>query len=124
MGITSANKCYCKTKDLGAYVSFLRLRRYRKVTSIPFSDEYSIGGPHPDDDGLFIMNLQTGKLELIYSLDDGWNASAETRNLSTEIFKSLNMGLWFNHVSFNHSSKRLHFLSRFSNLFGWLITSM
>ncbi|MHA1681561.1 MAG: TolB family protein [Promethearchaeota archaeon] len=113
-----------KNKDLGACVSFARLRTYRKVTSLPCSNDYSKGGVHPRDDGLFIMDLKGGSLDLIVTLDEIWNANGVTAGFPDADFQAMGMGLWFNHVSFNPSGTRLHFLARFPNLFKGLVTSM
>ncbi|MBD3188413.1 hypothetical protein GF325_16390 [Candidatus Bathyarchaeota archaeon] len=113
-----------KHANLAACVSFTRLRKYRRVTSLPCANEYSKGGVHPDDDGIFLMDIEDGSLDLIVSLDDIWKANPATLALPEDDFKAMGMGLWFNHVSFNPSGSRLHFLARYPNIFGGLVTSM
>ena len=112
------------TKDIGVCVNFTRLRRNRKVVSLPSADDYSRGGVHPDDDGIWIMDLHTGELELILTLDEVWQASDHLKMLDEEIFKELKKEFWFNHLAFNETDTRIHFLGRYSNLFAGLVTSM
>ncbi|MHA1715304.1 MAG: hypothetical protein ACTSXP_06645, partial [Promethearchaeota archaeon] len=111
-------------RDLAACVNFSRLRRFRRVTSLPYSIDYSAGGVHPRDDGIFLMDLQSGNLELILTLDQAWNSNPVTKKIDARIFRDLGLGLWFNHVAFNPRDKRLHFLCRFQTIFRSLQTSM
>ncbi len=110
--------------DLAACVNFARLRRNRRVTSLPFAGDYSKGGVHPDDDGIFIMQLDTGQLDLIITLDEVWKANPHTMALPEDMLEELHMESWFNHVAFNHDDTRLHFLARHADVFKSLITSM
>jgi hypothetical protein len=62
------------------------------------------GKLHPHNDGIYLMNLETGEHELIVSLDKlarlNWDPSMEGKKQ------------WFNHLLFNPTSKRFIFLHR------------
>lgn len=111
-------------KDIAACVNFARLYKNRRVTSLPVAHDYSTGGVHPDDDGIFIMDLQSGNLDLALTLDEIWKANPHTTALDDELLGEIGKQLWFNHVAFNKGDTRVHFLARYADLFGSLATSM
>ena len=83
-----------------------RLCAHRPVCSYagvrdPFADQ-----PHPQDDGLFLMDIATGGSKLIISLAEMYAFSGKRRDMRGQ-------HLWWNHVVFNTDS------TRFAGLIRW-----
>jgi len=88
---------------------------------------YGYGGVHdpwekesaPDDDGIYLMNLSTGEIQLIISL-------SQISIFGTGIGEARGMH-WFNHLAFNPKDYRFSFLHRFQlkdkNTYTRLLTS-
>jgi hypothetical protein len=108
-------------KNIAVCVNFNRLRKCRKTVSYPCKTT-GITDSHPPDDGLYIMDLESGEHNLIISYDDIWKASEKTRNMSK--IKWFGRKLWFNHPVLNFSDTRLFFLARYRAFFRYLISSM
>ncbi len=64
--------------------------------------------PHPKNDGLFLLDLATGKSQLVLSLDAIWQAEP-LRGYAKET-------LFINHVLYNRTSDRLFFLARMRDI--------
>jgi len=87
-------------------LTYGRLGRMRKVVSYanvvdPYENE-----PHPDKDGVFVMDLQTGEHKLVVSIKQVY-----------ELMKQANPELehkhiWFNHTVFNKNDTRFFLLAR------------
>jgi hypothetical protein len=87
-------------------LTYGRLGRMRNVVSYanvvdPYADE-----PHPDKDGVFVMDLQTGEYKLAVSIRQVF-----------EMLKDANPELehrhiWFNHTVFNKDDTRFFLLAR------------
>lgn len=114
------------TKDIALCVNFARLKKNRPVTSYPCKSSNSGKGSHPKDDGVFLMDLQTGDSELIVSLDEIWNMNEITQKGKEIPLKAKLFGtdLWFNHLGFSPNDSRFFFLARFTNWFRSLVSSM
>ena len=111
-------------RDLALCLNYSRLRRNRKVVSYP-SRRNHLKGHHPDNDGIFLMDLKTGEKHLIISLGQIWNSNPKTKTIPKEdIGKRISKEFWFNHFELNPSDKRFFFLARYSNRIGQLVTSM
>ncbi len=99
-------------------LTYGRLGRMRKVVSYanvvdPYEDE-----PHPEKDGVFVMDLQTGEYKLAVSIKQVY-----------EMMKDANPELehkhiWFNHTVFNKNDSRFFLLARTRNSNGNLETGM
>jgi hypothetical protein len=121
-----AINCVAHTEDKGLCVSFARLKKNRPVTSYPCKSKDLKEGSHPKDDGVFLMDLQSGDTSLIVSLDEIWNRNQFTGQgkempIKTKLFGT---DLWFNHLGFSPNDKRFFFLARFTNWFRSLVSSM
>ncbi len=95
------------TKDLALCLSFGRLRSCRKVCSYACVEKEGLD-KHPKDDGIYTMDLKTGKTKMILSLEEVWESNSYTKN--KKLFYS---PFWFNHVVFSPDDERFSFLSRF-----------
>jgi hypothetical protein len=61
--------------------------------------------PHPPDDGIYVMNLNSGECNRILSLEQIAHYAPETTHVHAKH--------WFNHLSFNPDDSRFCFLHRF-----------
>ncbi|MBV7330415.1 hypothetical protein KFU94_19645 [Chloroflexi bacterium TSY] len=105
------------TKPIAIGLNFARMRYCRKVVGYA-NDHYQTETliPRPTDDGLFLLNLQTGASRLLLSLAD-----------LTEILavpELLNQPHWFNHVLFNTDGSRLLFFCRVAKPEGGHLSSL
>ncbi len=87
-------------------LNYGRLGRMRKVVGYanvvdPYADE-----PHPDKDGVFIMDLQTGEYKLVVSIKQVYEM---LKNAHPEL---KHKHMWFNHTVFNKNDTRFFFLAR------------
>src|SRR6056297_2634131 len=105
-------------ENVALCVSFERLRECRKVCSYASVETNSIQ-KRPKDDGIYIMDLNTGEVDMILSLQDVWGACRFTK--SRKLFTG---PFWFNHVVFSPDNSRFSFLSRFRPWFKGYYTSM
>ena len=80
-----------------------RLRRVVGYAGVP--DPYPTD-PHPDDDGIFLMDLETGRSELIVSIGDIFRRSVEAYPVLAE------REMWLDHTVFNDTGSRFLFLAR------------
>ena len=67
----------------------------------PFKDE-----KHPAEDGIFIIDLETGKARLIISLEEIWN-------LTKDYLRGLARKILINHITFNTDGSRFVYLARY-----------
>ncbi len=87
-------------------LSYGRLARLRKVVgyagvSDPFPDQ-----AHPEEDGVFLMDLESGKTKLVVSIREVFERSVGQHPVLA------NRHMWFNHTVINPSSTRFLFLAR------------
>ena len=87
-------------------LTYGRLGRLRKVVGYSGMRDPNIHEPYPDNDGVFLTDIQTGKSKLIVSIAQV-NTVLKNRGLD---LKGAHM--WFNHVVFNKSDTRFLFLAR------------
>ncbi len=90
-------------------LTYGRLTRLRKVVGYAASVDPYADQAHPTLDGVFSLNLKTGKSKLILSI-------AEVFEQSVGGYPQLaNRHMWFNHTVINPSGTRFLFLARTSN---------
>ena len=109
---------YCLSPD-GQYalsVNFSRLDRERPGYGYAGGDDFTENIPHPENDGIFLMNLSSGEFKLIISLEQ------ITEILSLPDFH--NHANWVNHLLFSPDSKRFAFFHRWRTDEGWHVTRM
>ncbi|MEN8229288.1 MAG: hypothetical protein ABFS38_14105 [Bacteroidota bacterium] len=87
-------------------LTYGRLGRMRKVVSYanvvdPYKDE-----AHPDKDGVFVMDLQTGETKLAVSINQVYE---KLKDAHPELE---NLHIWFNHTVFNKNDTRFFLLAR------------
>lgn len=85
-------------------LNFSRLHRLRPVTGYGGADDPLAASPCPDDDGIYIMDLETGESHLIISL-------AQIAAYDTQASMST-AEHWFEHLVFNPDDDRFLFLHR------------
>lgn len=87
-------------------INYGRLARLRLVTGYPRALDWSADEVAPENDGIFKVNIETGKKELIVSY----------RQMENEIKKNnkefQNTGLFINHTLLNRDATRLYFFAR------------
>ncbi len=88
-----------------ASISYARLRITRPGYGYAGVDAAEDDHPHPDDDGLYIVDLETGESELIVSLEDAFNVEPVPEGSEDNL-------LWFNHVLFSRDGGRIFFMAR------------
>lgn len=77
----------------------------------PFADAM-----HPADDGLYVMDLETGEYKLIVSMDQAFHAEKAPEEF-------LEKKMWFNHVLFSRDDSRIFFMARYKQDMGPLVTA-
>ncbi len=110
--------------DLAACINFGRLRKNRRVTSLPFGIDKNKDVVHPADDGIYMMDVRTGDVKPILTFDELWKANTDTTSLDDELLAEAGIQFWIEHVAFNPGDTRIHFLARFTDLFKSLVTAM
>ncbi|MEM7033680.1 MAG: hypothetical protein AAF629_29305 [Chloroflexota bacterium] len=105
------------TKPQAIGLNYARMRYCRRVVGYA-NDYYQLDNlvPRPDDDGLFLLNLQTGESELIVSV-------AELTRVAN-VPELLDQPHWFNHVVFNTDGRRLLFFCRIAHSSGGHVSSL
>jgi len=87
-------------------LSYGRLGRLRKTVSYQGIEDPTIDDPHPDNDGVFVMDMRTGKRTLAVSVGDFYALIKDRRP------EVKDRHLWCNHTVFNKSDTRFFFLGR------------
>lgn len=109
--------------DRAVSLNYARTGRNRKVVGYPSARDVGSGGPHPADDGVFVMDLHTGAVELVLSLDAIWQLHPHTREMPPEEFGGREF--WVNHTVVAPDDQRVLFLGRYTTwLFRMLETAM
>lgn len=99
-------------------LTYGRLGRLRKVVGYDGIRDPNPDAPHPDNDGVFLMNLVTGDRELVVSIRQVYEMLRDDHpELETA-------HMWFNHVVFNRTDTRFFFLARTRKPNGGLETGM
>ncbi|UCG59359.1 MAG: hypothetical protein JSU70_07575 [Phycisphaerales bacterium] len=99
-------------------LTYGRLRRLRKTVGYEGAEDPNPNSPHPDNDGVFLMNMATGKHKLIVSIEDVY------RILVKKHPELKHRHMWFNHTVFNRNDTRFFFLARTRDNKGRLETGM
>ncbi len=87
-------------------LSYGRLGRLRKTVSYQGIEDPTINVPHPDNDGVFVMDMRTGQRTLAVSVL-GFYKLIKDRHPELK-----DRHLWCNHTVFNKSDTRFFFLGR------------
>jgi hypothetical protein len=87
-------------------LTYGRLGRMRQVVGYAGMKDPNENEPYPEDDGVFLTDLQTGESRLVVSIARV-NALLQERGLDLR-----GAHMWFNHVVFNPSDSRFFFLAR------------
>jgi hypothetical protein len=93
--------------DVACNLNYARMFRRRRVVGYAGADDRTEGVLHPADDGLFLMNIETGDTKLIVSME---TIIAEYDHPEEMERRSI----WFNHVGFSPDDSRIFFLARYS----------
>lgn len=87
-------------------INYGRLARLRLVTGYPETLDWSKDEVAPKNDGIFTVNIKTGKKELLVS----YRQMEDAIRKSGKEFK--NTGLFINHTLLNRDANRLYFFAR------------
>ncbi len=91
---------------LALCLSYGRMGRLRKVVGYKGAADPNPKDPHPANDGVYVMDMQTGDVKLIVSIQEVYDRLAPHHPIVRDNH------MWFNHVNFNPSGTRLYFLAR------------
>lgn len=87
-------------------LTYGRLGRLRKVVGYAGIEDPNPNHPHPDNDGVFLLDLETGESKLVVSIARVYDIiKASHPELDNE-------HMWFNHTVFNRNDSRFFFLAR------------
>jgi Tol biopolymer transport system component len=87
-------------------LSYGRLGRLRKAVGYEGIEDPTINVPHPDNDGVFVMDMQTSQRRLAVSISDFYQLIKDRHP------ELRDRHLWCNHPVFNKSDTRFFFLGR------------
>ena len=87
-------------------LNFSRIHKWRPGYGYPGVEDPHAGEMHPDQDGVFVMDLRSGEKWLAVSMEQ-----VALQSSSMDVRDKF---LWFNHTLFNPSASRFVFLSRFA----------
>lgn len=109
-GIISESACYDISFDFkyGLSVNFDRLQRLRPGYGYSCMKDITIDQKHPENDGIFKVDLKTGTSELIITLDE----------LASEINHDLLSDHYINHISISPDAKKFIFFHIIDQGFG------
>ncbi|MCU0916630.1 MAG: hypothetical protein MUC88_19020 [Planctomycetes bacterium] len=99
-------------------MTYGRVGRLRKVVSYAGTRDPNPEAPHPDNDGIFLMDLTTGQARLIVSFQQVYDM------LQADHPELADKHLWSEHAVFNRSDTRFLFLARTWGPDGRLQTGM
>ena len=100
------------------FISYGRTGRLRKVVGYQGLEDPNPDDPHPANDGVFLMDLATGKTELVVSIQQVYELIKDRHP------ELVDKPMWFNHTEFNDSGDRFFFLARTWNEHNRLETGM
>ena len=84
-------------------INYARLEQCRRTVGYSGIDDPDIDVPHPDDDGLFLLDLETGEYELLCSFQQAFELNP-LDDLKTS-------SMWFNHTTVNTDDTRVTWVS-------------
>ena len=87
-------------------LTYGRMGRLRKVVGYGAAKDPNPDNPAPDNDGVFLMDMTTGKTKLVVSIAEVYGRLLKKYPL----LKGRHM--WFNHIVFNKNDTRFFFLAR------------
>jgi len=87
-------------------LNYGRLARLRPVTGYPGALDWSKNHPAPDNDGLFMVDIKTGKKRLLISYRQ------LAQRLEPPMGMMANSGLFINHTLWNRRADRIYFFVR------------
>ncbi len=90
----------------GLCLTYGRLTRLRPVVGYVGTRDPNPDAPHPDNDGVFVMDLASGQSRLVVSIGEAW------RRLVQRHPELKDRHMWFNHTVFNTDGSRFFFLAR------------
>ena len=95
-------------QDGGAFaaINYARMARLRPVTGYPGAWDWTEGELHPEDDGLFVVDTETGERKLIVSFRQMRDALAAKHPAITD------KALFLNHTLWNREGDRIFFFVR------------
>jgi len=99
-------------------LTYGRLSRCRRVVGYRGVVDPHANDPHPVDDGVFLMDLETGEARLVVSIAEAYERLVPRHPELRE------RHLWFNHVVFSRGDARFLFLARTTDPDGTLQTGM
>jgi hypothetical protein len=99
------------TAPLAIGLNFARMSKCRAVVGYDLLPDASLGAPHPEDDGLWQIDLASGEARLFLSIADLVRALPDPRTREG--------AAWCNHVYFNPSGTRFVFLCRIRRAERW-----
>ncbi|GAG17877.1 unnamed protein product, partial [marine sediment metagenome] len=101
-----ANSGVAPSGERFAAINYARLARLRPVTGYPDARDWTAGVAHPQDDGVFVVDIVSGQKRLIASFAQLANAIRPTRPEIDGI------ELFINHTLWSPDGKRLFFFCR------------
>jgi hypothetical protein len=99
-------------------LTYGRLSRLRKVVGYAGTVDPYANEAHPEKDGVFLLDLETGESKLLVSIAEVFEKSVDAYPLLAQ------RHMWFNHTVINPSGTRFLFLARSRNEKGRLDSSM
>jgi hypothetical protein len=94
------------TKPLALSISYGRLQRMRKVVGYKGIRDPNPQSNAPENDGVFLLDLETGESKLIVPISKIYNRMLKSNP------DLAGANVWFNHTVFNKDSSRFFFLAR------------
>ena len=89
-----------------AAINYARMARLRRVTGYPGAWDWTLGVSAPEDDGVFLVDVETGEKELLVSFRE---LAEALRRARPEIDS---MPLFINHTLWSRTGERLFFFAR------------
>lgn len=89
-----------------AAINYARMARLRPVTGYPGTWDWTVDDPHPDDDGVFKIDIATGEKDLLVSFRRIRDALVERHP------HVVDTPLFINHTLWNRTGTRLFFFAR------------
>lgn len=90
--------------NYGLGINFSRLYDFRPGYGYSEIEDPYYNVNHPKDDGIFLVDLKTGKSKLVLSTDDLWNLTKDTLDSDEKVL--------VNHINFNEDGSRFVCLFR------------
>ncbi len=106
MSTRSVMEGSCKAVAGSPRINYARMARLRPVTGYKGAADWTEGILHPEDDGIFKVNIQSGEASLLVSFARLATVIRETEPHVAEL------GLFINHTLWNREGDRLFFFAR------------